>query len=210
MHFEAQRKSLCRCAYESIVRVSLCAYWIVWTIEPSVMLEGCRTRDLPMRLRLRGYSGALGLYVCWEDAQLRFFDPESAIPTRARRRLASAGERISRAVGSRSARRRSGEPRGAIGSRAPPTAQRIENIYPSVSGKLVALFAARALVRALYLRFSSLYPLSATSAQRVRKVCMVPVYWTTRRFSLPSRLRFTPVIHESIWRISRSLPCSTT
>ncbi|MDE2688296.1 MAG: hypothetical protein OXI16_12485 [Chloroflexota bacterium] len=31
-----------------------------------------------MRLRLRGYSGALGLYVCWADAQLRFFDPESA------------------------------------------------------------------------------------------------------------------------------------
>ena len=25
--------------------------------------------------RLRGYSDALGLYVCWEDGRLRFFDP---------------------------------------------------------------------------------------------------------------------------------------
>ena len=25
--------------------------------------------------RLRGYSEALGLYVCWEDGMLRFFDP---------------------------------------------------------------------------------------------------------------------------------------
>ena len=25
--------------------------------------------------RLRGYSEALGLYVCWEDGELRFFDP---------------------------------------------------------------------------------------------------------------------------------------
>jgi hypothetical protein len=25
--------------------------------------------------RLRGYSDALGLYVCWEDGMLRFFDP---------------------------------------------------------------------------------------------------------------------------------------
>ena len=25
--------------------------------------------------RLRGYSEALGLYVCWEDGRLRFFDP---------------------------------------------------------------------------------------------------------------------------------------
>ena len=27
--------------------------------------------------RLRGYSGALGLYVCWEDRELRFYDPET-------------------------------------------------------------------------------------------------------------------------------------
>ena len=27
--------------------------------------------------RLRGYSEALGLYVCWEDGELRFFDPET-------------------------------------------------------------------------------------------------------------------------------------
>ena len=27
--------------------------------------------------RLRGYSEALGLYVCWEDGMLRFFDPVS-------------------------------------------------------------------------------------------------------------------------------------
>ena len=25
--------------------------------------------------RLRGYSEALGLYVCWEEGMLRFFDP---------------------------------------------------------------------------------------------------------------------------------------
>ena len=25
--------------------------------------------------RLRGYSEVLGLYVCWEDGMLRFFDP---------------------------------------------------------------------------------------------------------------------------------------
>ena len=25
--------------------------------------------------RLRGYSDVLGLYVCWEDGRLRFFDP---------------------------------------------------------------------------------------------------------------------------------------
>ena len=28
--------------------------------------------------RLRGYSEALGLYVCWEDGMLRFFDPVTA------------------------------------------------------------------------------------------------------------------------------------
>ena len=27
--------------------------------------------------RLRGYSDALGLYVCWEDGRLRFFDPRT-------------------------------------------------------------------------------------------------------------------------------------
>ena len=27
--------------------------------------------------RLRGYSEALGLYVCWEDEMLRFFDPQT-------------------------------------------------------------------------------------------------------------------------------------
>ena len=27
--------------------------------------------------RLRGYSEALGLYVCWEDGRLRFFDPRT-------------------------------------------------------------------------------------------------------------------------------------
>ena len=34
-------------------------------IEIEVLGEGC----------LRGYSEALGLYVCWEDGMLRFFDP---------------------------------------------------------------------------------------------------------------------------------------
>ena len=27
--------------------------------------------------RLRGYSDALGLYVCWEGGRLRFFDPRT-------------------------------------------------------------------------------------------------------------------------------------
>ena len=31
--------------------------------------------DTPGDNRLRGYSEALSLYVCWEDGELRFFDP---------------------------------------------------------------------------------------------------------------------------------------
>ena len=32
-------------------------------------------RDARGEGRLRGYSEALGLYVCWEDEMQRFFDP---------------------------------------------------------------------------------------------------------------------------------------
>ena len=40
--------------------------------------------------RLRGYSDALGLYVCWEDGMLRFFDPltESYLDTHEEERAA--------------------------------------------------------------------------------------------------------------------------
>ena len=33
--------------------------------------------ETPQEGMLRGYSVALGLYVCWEDGRLRFFDPRS-------------------------------------------------------------------------------------------------------------------------------------
>ncbi|MYE54730.1 MAG: Uma2 family endonuclease, partial [Chloroflexi bacterium] len=63
-----------------------------WRFDPSdgeyhdVALAGDRLVDgvsEPIEIeelregRLRGYSEALGLYVCWEDGMLRFFDPVS-------------------------------------------------------------------------------------------------------------------------------------
>ena len=48
--------------------------------------------------RLRGYSDALGLYVCWEGGRLRFFDPrtESYLSTHDETEARAEEERVSR------------------------------------------------------------------------------------------------------------------
>ena len=50
--------------------------------------------------RLRGYSDALGLYVCWEDGMLRFFDPvtESYLRTHEEAEARAGEERAARVV----------------------------------------------------------------------------------------------------------------
>ena len=53
--------------HDAALAGDLLAEGVYQPIEIEVLGEG----------RLRGYSDALGLYVCWEDGMLRFFDPVS-------------------------------------------------------------------------------------------------------------------------------------
>ena len=50
--------------------------------------------------RLRGYSDVLGLYVCWEDGRLRFFDPvtESYLRTHEDAEVRAEEDRTGRAA----------------------------------------------------------------------------------------------------------------
>ncbi len=63
--------------------------------------------------RLRGYSEALGLYVCWEEGMLRFFDPGTDTYLRTHEESETRAETAEARAQEEAVARRSAEARAA-------------------------------------------------------------------------------------------------
>ena len=104
---------------------------------------GRRRQVRPHRLRLdegilRGYSEALGLYLCWEHGYLRFYDPETGhLLTYDEQRRSTSSRRKSRADAAESERRRARRTSGksARADAAEARARQLEEEAPTPKGE---------------------------------------------------------------------------